>query len=136
MAYMNTYFSERGAHTDGASLDLRFPVPRFIVDGLTLEKRVIVRLQYHSGATQPLSVAWDPQGAGPIPSFTGTLAAIPESEATCRLTIAGSYTPPGGIAGVVFDQLIGGRIAAATLEALLSRFTRAIESEYNARLVP
>jgi len=137
LAFMNTYFLERGPQTNGAELALRFPLPRFILDGLTLEKRVIVRLVYTAGGgSHPLTLAWQPVGSGPLPSFAGTLEAAPQSETTCRLTIAGSYTPPGGIAGIVFDQLIGVRIAGATLAALLEQFKLSIEADYHIRLVP
>jgi uncharacterized membrane protein len=134
---MSTYFLERGAQTSGAELALRFPLPRLFVDGLTVEKKVSVQLQYMAGTgNHPLTIAWQPVGSGPVPSFEGTLAAAPDTETACRLTIAGSYTPPGGIAGIVFDQLIGVRIANATVSALLDQFRSAIEADYMIRLVP
>jgi hypothetical protein len=137
LAFMSTYFLERGAQTNGAELALRFPLPKLFVDGLTVEKKVMVRLRYTDrGGSRPLTIGWQPLGVGPLPGFEGTLGATPESESTCRLTIAGSYTPPGGIAGVVFDQLIGVRIANATVTALLEQFRNAIESDYSIRLVP
>jgi hypothetical protein len=138
LAFTTTYFLERGPQSGGADLALRFPLPRFIIDGLTLEKRVIVHITYTAGGDgdHPLIIAWEPAGSGPLPSFTGTLGATSDNDATCRLTIGGSYTPPGGIAGVLFDQLVGVRIAGATLAALLDRFKVAIEADYAMRLVP
>jgi hypothetical protein len=137
LAFVSTYFLERGPQTGGAELALRFPLPRFIVDGLTLEKRVLVHLSYSGGSgDHPLTIGWQPVGKGPLPSFDGTLAATPESEATCRLTIGGAYAPPGGVPGAIFDELIGVRIARATLAALLDQFKSAIESDYAIRLVP
>jgi len=138
LAYAHTYFLERGSHVNGAELALRFPLPHFIFEGLTLEKRVKVRVKYGAGNTgsRPLTIAWQPVGKGPLPGFDGTLAATAETETTCRLTIEGSYTPPGGIAGAVFDHLIGVRIANATIAALLQQFQQAIEADYAARLVP
>ncbi len=136
LAYMSTYFMDRGAQSGGADLALRFPLPRFPVSGLTIEKRVKVHLKYHGGSGQPLRLAWEPLDSSPVPGFEGTLETAPETETTCRLTIAGTYAPPGGIAGVAFDQLVGVHIAGATIDALLDRFTAAIEAEYSARLVP
>ena len=105
---------------DGAELALRFPLPKLFVDGLTVEKKVMVRLRYaDGGGSRPLTIGWLPVGVGPLLGFEGTLGATPDSESTCRLTIAGSYTPPGGIAGVVFDQFIGVHIANATVTALV-----------------
>lgn len=136
LAYMSTYFMDRGARAGGADLALRFPLPRFPVGGLTIEKRVKVHLKYRGGSGQPLTLAWEPLDRSPVPGFEGSLETALETETTCRLTIAGNYAPPGGIAGVAFDQLIGVHIAGATIEALLDRFTTAIEAEYTARLVP
>jgi hypothetical protein len=138
LAFMSTYFLERGLHASGAELALRFPLPHILVGELTLEKRVRVELEYTpgGGSGRPMTIAWHPLGKGPVPSFSGTLGATPQTEATCTLTIEGRYTPPGGIAGVVFDQLIGVRIANATIAALLEQFRRAIETDYAVRLVP
>ncbi len=138
VAYVNTYFLERGRHASGAELALRFPLPRFFVDGLTLEKRVLVQLHFDPGASgnHALTIEWEPLGGGPLPSFLGTVAATPQAEAACTLTIAGRYAPPGGIAGIAFDTLVGGRIASATLMALIQQLKNSIEADYAARLVP
>jgi hypothetical protein len=130
LAFVNTYFLERRAHTRGAELALRFPLPRFIVEGLTLEKRVMVHLDYERGGAtnHALTIEWQPVGRGPLPSFDGNLTASPETD--------GKYTPPGGTAGAAFDRVIGGRIANATISALLERFKVSIEADYAARLVP
>ncbi len=138
LAYVNTHFLERGPHASGAELALRFPLPRFLVEGLTLEKRVRIHLSFDPGASgnHTLTIEWKPLGRGPLPSFFGTVAATPEGESACRLTIDGRYTPPGGVAGIAFDAVIGGRIASATLMALIQQFKNSIEAEYIARLVP
>jgi uncharacterized membrane protein len=136
---MSTYFLERGPQTGGADLALRFPLPKLFIDGLTLEKRVVVHLHYNRGAGggESLAIGWEPLGEGAsLPSFDGTLAATAETEASCRLTILGGYTPPGGIAGILFDCLIGYRIANATIAALLAQFKESIEADYAVRLVP
>jgi hypothetical protein len=138
LAFMSTYFLERGPQTGGAELALRFPLPKIFIDGLTLEKRVIVHLRYNRGAGgESLAIGWEPLGEGAsLPSFDGTLVAAPETEATCRLTILGGYMPPGGMLGILFDRLIGYRIAHATIAALLAQFKESIEADYAVRLVP
>jgi hypothetical protein len=139
MAFMSTYFLERGRQTNGAELALRFPLPKLFVDGLTLEKRVNVHLRYHRGGSpsESLGIGWEPRGDGTaLPNFEGTLVAQPETEGSSRLTILGGYTPPGGVVGLVFDRLIGFRIANATVAALLAEFKESIEADYAARLVP
>jgi hypothetical protein len=139
LAFMSTYFLERGRQASGAELALRFPLPKLFVDGLTIEKRVVVHLRYNRGGSpsDSLAIGWEPLGDGAaLPSFDGTLVAQPETEGSCRLTILGGYTPPGGIAGLLFDRLIGFRIANATVGALLAEFKESIEADYSARLVP
>jgi hypothetical protein len=137
LAFMTSYFMDRGAQRNGAELALRFPLPHFIVDGLTVEKRVMVHLDYASGGSgHPLTIGWQPLGKGPLPGFSGALAASAQTDETCRLSITGTYAPPGGIFGLLFDQLIGVRIAGATISALLEQFKDAIESDYAIRLVP
>jgi hypothetical protein len=70
------------------------------------------------------SVAWD---AGltargiPTPAFSGTLiVSAGEDYRETSLLIEGEYEPPGGPAGRAFDDLLGRRMAHATLAALLS----------------
>jgi hypothetical protein len=135
LAFMTTYFTERGAQTTGAELPLRFPLPAFVVDGLTIEKRVKLHLNYHGGSGEPLRIGWRPIGAGPLPGFDGTVSAEAAGDTSSRLTISGNYTPPGGIAGIAFDQFIGVHIAGATLTALLEHFAGAIEAEYLTRVI-
>jgi hypothetical protein len=138
LAFLNTYFLERGPLHEGSEVSLRFPLPAFIIGGMTLEKRVTIELKYRAdgGDAHVLTIAWRPLGNNPLPEFNGTLRAESLPATNARLTIAGAYTPPGGIPGMLFDQLIGGRIARATLSVLLDRFKVAIESDYAARLVP
>jgi hypothetical protein len=131
---MSTYFLEQGRRAGGSDLALRFSLPRFIVEGLTIEKRVTVYLSVNAGdSNHALSIAWQPTGSGPLPGFEGTLSAMPQADDTSALIISGSYTPPGGFAGKIFDELIGVRIANATLAALLAQFKSAIEADYRAR---
>jgi uncharacterized membrane protein len=44
------------------------------------------------------------------------------------LEIEGNYAPPGGIAGAVFDAILGHRIAAESIHDLLLRFKFAFET--------
>ncbi len=137
-AFMNTYFLDRGAQPSSADLALRFPLPAFIVEGLTVEKRVRVKVAYaaYAGDGRPMMLSWEPLGNRALPSFSGTLMATPQTEMTCSLEIAGSYAPPGGIAGIAFDQIVGVRIARATVDALLEEFEHKIAADYALRLVP
>jgi hypothetical protein len=69
-------------------------------------------------------IAWDAGQTArgiPTPAFAGTLTlGAGEDYNETELRLEGQYDPPGGIAGRAFDGLVGGRIAHATMNALLS----------------
>lgn len=52
------------------------------------------------------------------------------SRSTGLPTLSGKYDPPFGPLGVVFDAMLGHRIAAATADALLQDIKQFIESDY------
>ncbi len=139
LAYIATYFLERESR-DSAKLALRFPLPNFLIDGLTVEKVVAVSLAVEYAAADSgnkrVLINWQPAGTRLLPSFSGTLAAAAAGEELCRLTIEGGYVPPGGLAGAIFDNLVGIRIARATLTALLAQLGQAIEADYLRRMLP
>jgi hypothetical protein len=57
----------------------------------------------------------------PTPGFAGTLTlSSGEDYDETELKLDGGYDAPGGVAGRAFDELLGRRIAHATLSALLS----------------
>ncbi len=80
-----------------------------------------------------LDIAWEPD-ASLFPSFKGTLHADPTGKAECVLGIDGEYDAPGGVAGQLFDAVIGVRIAQGTLIQLLEQFRDAIEDDYKKRM--
>jgi hypothetical protein len=133
LAFLNTYVSDfRGA--GGASrMPMRYTITQLA--GLTLERDVSVRVEYlpqPKGAAH-LRVAWEPD-ASLFPSFKGTLHAESSGARSCMLSIVGTYDVPGGVAGELFDAVIGLRIARGTLEQLLERFRDAIEEDYRNRM--
>ena len=74
---------------------------------------------------------WESAQGGPYPVFDGTLTvAEDEGYESCRLVLEGSYTPPGSIAGAVFDTAIGSRIADATAKELLLRMAMFLRTGY------
>jgi hypothetical protein len=81
-----------------------------------------------------LMVEWH-AGTRIFPLFHGTLRLRIASVDTTLLTFEGSYRPPLGRPGSVFDRLIGRRIARATMKELLDRIAAALErreAEYEA----
>ncbi len=110
-----------GKPRGSCSLTLALPVS----EGKAIARVVTARTERLTSAnyTSSYRIAWDsgstPRGI-PTPGFTGTLTlAAGEDYGETKLELDGSYDPPGGVAGRAFDQLVGRRIAHATLSALL-----------------
>ncbi|HZW53942.1 MAG TPA: hypothetical protein VFF00_07900 [Candidatus Elarobacter sp.] len=55
-----------------------------------------------------------------LPDFAGTLRFRIDA-GSARLLLDGTYVPPGGVAGALFDRILGNRIADATARDLLER---------------
>jgi hypothetical protein len=132
IAFLNTYVREVRGDADG-NLPMRYTVTQLA--GLTLERDVTVRVDYHAlpDETAHLHICWEPDATF-FPSFKGTLHAKPTGDATCTLLISGMYDVPGGMAGQLFDAVIGVRIAHGSLDQLLEQFRVAIEDDYKRRM--
>ncbi len=105
--------------------------------GLKLERDVIVHIEYMptlASERAQLHVGWEPDGTSIFPSFEGTMWAEPTGDTSCTLFIEGTYDAPGGIAGQVFDAVVGQRIARGTLETMLDGFRDAAEADYAKRM--
>jgi len=132
LAFLNTYVRELGG--DDATMPLRYTLSQLA--GVTLERDVTVRVEYvpqPDDAPALLYICWEPD-ASLFPSFEGTLRAQATGERSCTLSIVGTYDAPGGMAGQLFDAVVGVRIAHGTLEQLLARFRDAIEDDYKQRM--
>jgi hypothetical protein len=66
-----------------------------------------------------VAFAWRPRWRG-FPSFGATLTIRPAGQET-ELVLDGSYEPPGGMVGRVFDRIVGQALAARTMDALLDQ---------------
>lgn len=71
-----------------------------------------------------VAFAWRPAWRG-FPSFGATLTVQPAGEET-ELVLEGSYEPPGGFAGRIFDSVVGRKLAAHTMDALLDQLVHNI----------
>jgi hypothetical protein len=136
LAFLNTYVSDlAGTAGGGSKMAMRYTITHLA--GLTLERDVCVRVEYvpgTTGATAELEITWEPD-ASLFPRFNGALHALAAGKETCTLSLQGTYDVPGGVAGQLFDAVIGVRIANGTLENLLARFRDAIEDDYKKRMV-
>ena len=67
----------------------------------------------------------------PTPGFDGILTLrAGEDFDESQLVLDGGYTAPGGVVGRIFDDVVGRRVAHATLGALLDGVRRALRAEH------
>jgi hypothetical protein len=66
-----------------------------------------------------VAFAWRPSWRG-FPSFGATLTVRAAGEET-ELVLEGSYEPPGGVLGRLFDRVLGQKLAVGTMDALLDQ---------------
>lgn len=78
-----------------------------------------------------LEINWT-AGTRFFPDFQGTLRLRIVSVDASGLALEGTYRPPFGAAGAVFDALAGRRIARATMRDLLERLAGAMERREDA----
>jgi hypothetical protein len=113
---------------------LRLTLPLENIEGGGLSKNVDITFQPGADPMhfdKPWSVQWHPDGGGPYPTFAGTLTIrADESYETSVLELQGSYKPPLGAAGLLFDTVLGSRIAHATARKLLQDLGANIEDRY------
>jgi hypothetical protein len=113
---------------------LRLPLPASDERAPGLEKDVI--LTYGVGDDplhfdQPWTVHWTPADGGLFPEFNGTLTVrADEDYTTCALELHGTYEPPLGVPGAMFDTVLGSRVASATAREFLKEVGTRIEARY------
>lgn len=78
-----------------------------------------------------LLLGWHPRLAVLFPDFHGALTVRPKGRGVW-LRIQGSYEPPFGAAGRIFDMLVGRFIARFTLARLLRDLSRTVERRWSA----
>lgn len=74
-----------------------------------------------------MDIRWRAHGGGLYPVFRGTLSVEEESGNFCRLDLDGSYVPPLGVAGAMFDAVVGHRIALQAARQLLDEIKTGFE---------
>jgi hypothetical protein len=102
------------------------------IGDLTVERRADLTIVHRTAAPgyEIMEIAWSPHDGGPYPTFRGTLSAEEGGATFCRLDLDGGYEPPFGVAGVMFDAVVGHRIAVAAARALLDEIKTGVERAY------
>jgi hypothetical protein len=78
------------------------------------------------------NVDWKSSEGGPYPSFHGQLAIENEDYDSFWLELRGTYRPPFGILGSVFEAIAGRRIAAQSAREFLAKMASSIEAGFQA----
>lgn len=90
-----------------------------------LGHRVALSFGTHTDVLEPgrrhneVRIHWE-SGSWMLPDFRGTLRFRIDALRT-RIHINGSYRPPDGVLGRVFDHLLGRRIASSSMQELVDR---------------
>lgn len=74
-----------------------------------------------------MTIAWVPHDGGLFPRFDGKLCIEDMGGNYCRLDLNGSYLPPLGVAGKMFDSVIGHRLAVDAARELLDEIRIGVE---------
>lgn len=99
--------------------------------GDAAQSALVVLQQVHrpQDMTPHYKVHWEAEGGGPFPVFDGELSVGGDEDYNAfKLQLAGVYVPPGGLAGQVFDTVIGRRIAEETARRLLAEIGTTVET--------
>lgn len=116
-------------------VDGKHVVPiRIEMGDLTVERRVDLELKFprEYPGNVIMDIQWGPHDGGPYPVFKGMLSVEETGPNVCRIDLEGSYEPPLGIAGAVFDAVVGHRIAVAGVRQLLDEIKTGFETAYHA----
>ena len=79
---------------------------------------VLKHVRSHAGY-EIMEIKWRPHDGGLYPVFRGTLSVEDVTGNYCHIDLDGSYVPPLGVAGAVFDTVLGHHIAVAVARELL-----------------
>ena len=102
---------------------------RIEVGDLIVERRVDLVLKHARAypGYEIMDIQWAPHDGGPYPIFKGILSVEETGGNFCRLDLDGKYEPPLGIAGQVFDHVVGHRIAITAARHLLEEIKTGFE---------
>jgi hypothetical protein len=123
----DTYAADflRAAEANGPEATIRVP---WHVPMMLMRRRVTVSFGMHMDLPEDgrshdeIRVRWE-SGSKLLPNFHGAIRFRIDENRT-RIIIVGSYTPPLGVAGQVFDALVGRWIARSSMTDLAGRIAR------------
>jgi hypothetical protein len=94
----------------------------------------ITRAHRPGDMTPRYAIHWEAEGPGLYPNFDGELSVEADEDYNAFwFVLNGTYVPPGGVAGQLFDAAIGRRIADATARGLLGEMRVETEAIFAAQ---
>jgi hypothetical protein len=124
--FLERYFAAHAApHGEGARVVLR-------AGDLAMPAVVTLVAAKRAGDMNPrYAVHWEAEKPGPYPVFDGELTIDGDEDYNAFwLVLDGGYRPPGGLAGGVFDAVMGHRIAETVTRGLLDAMGSEIEGYF------
>ncbi|MDQ6932482.1 MAG: hypothetical protein M3160_04830 [Candidatus Eremiobacteraeota bacterium] len=120
--YVETFFSQRHKLPLSALQTIRTEV--------TTEYNVAIDRMDSARRHDALEVSWYPKAHLPLPAFHGILSVRPHFKDS-ELALEGSYEPPLGPVGEVFEATIGRNIARGTINGLLQEIKASVQDQWN-----
>jgi hypothetical protein len=122
--------ARRAANGD-ISLPLRFDLSEVGIGGkISLEHDVIMQFRKRGDVEDVdgiYSVQWIAAGDGPYPRFIGVMNVSAGADPrTSSLEIDGTYNPPLGLFGRIFDWILGRRLARHSIERFVEKIAQSI----------
>ena len=130
LARLESFLRERAPEAEMTlTLHAPFDIAKLNV-GVTLARDVVARFAPLGVEHRAYAIGWQPAEAGPFPAFAGTIFVTASETAPDEsiVTLDGHYHPPLGVAGDVFDAILGRHIAQASATDLLERIARYIDT--------
>ena len=128
MLRLETFFAALGKGKGVARMRLRVPTDG-VMHEIAIDREVCVEARRTRGEAtlnDLMLITWVPEGTAVFPTFEGILIVRAVDDASA-IELDGTYTPPFGVAGQVFDATIGHRIAESTARELLKDLKAAVE---------
>ncbi len=119
------YFENQRSADGAVTIPLRVPLRDFgLPDALAIERDVAVHAGKRRDAenlNDEIGITWEPADQGPYPVFAGRIIVWSEGNPNeSFIQLDGSYEPPLGAAGELFDAAIGHLIAERTARTFLN----------------
>ena len=132
MHHVERFFSiARRNHIPGR-LMLRLNLTSLKLPGAARHKVRVRHALVEGPVHKKIALTWEPEDRV-IPRFTGRLTAAEKDDAVTTLTIEGRPSAHKGVALAAFDVIIGRKLAAATVQALLAEIREFVESDSRRR---